>query len=167
MADLYVTYFGRAVGINVDYRILEDAVNPVNASAEIYAGRPVVLDASGYVSPVTSDVPVYGLAKANKNSYIDETRGAYGAYGSGQMAVVVLGIVTVRHNVFYGSDGSENKVETYVTGLNYNYMDKLYVDTETGKITNDDTASNTFIGYCLSSISSSATDDAMRILLVK
>jgi len=112
-------YFGQAIGLNTKYRVLEDSTKAVDIAAVVYAGRAVSLEASGANAGMLLDagsvgnVRPYGLAKFNKNTYIDETSGAYGAYGSGQGTVVMNGIVSVQANAFVTDAGTEVIVPTF------------------------------------------------------
>lgn len=162
--------WGEPIGLNIDYRVLEDGTKDVNVDATIYAGRPVALNASSEVIPIDGTASgicaaaacVYGLAKANKCSYIDETYGAWGTYGSGRMTVVLQGLVTVRHNQFTKSDGSIATVKTYDDSKTYVPMTKLYVD-GAGRITNVGTYTNTELGIV--TVPPTATCEEMQILL--
>jgi len=136
-------------GINIDKPILEFADLAVDPTAEINAGSPVRVDpTSGLVVAVTTNVKIAGLSKSNKNVYVDETFGSFGAYGSGKLAFVVKGICTVRHNYFINSAGAIVTVKTFDDTQTYAPMAPLYVDGN-GLITNDNTFANSILGYVL------------------
>jgi hypothetical protein len=152
-------------GITVNYRILEDATKLVKSDAVIYAGRAVTMDpTTGLIIAGGGNVRTYGLAKSNKNSYVDETKGSFGAYGSGKMTTVLKGLVTVRPNYFVASDETIAKIKVYDDTIlaTYQYLQALYVDTN-GLITNVTTQGNTLLGYCTKPPTS--TDETMEISL--
>jgi len=166
--------FGKPIAIYTRYKLLEDATKLAKSDAEIFSARPVTLDENGEVIPVTSNVKVYGLAKANKNQYSDEVSDSYGMYGSKRMTVVVMGIVEVQHNIVTDNEGNETQIDTYDTAQTYSVMDPLYVvtsGTKVGQITNQLVTSGqgqndkTFLGYVL--VPPTATDSTMQILLLK
>ena len=77
--------FGKQIPVYTRYRVLEDASKEVDTTKTFFAGLPVTIDtiASGQkLIPVAADVKVYGLAKFQKNSYIDEVVDDFGFYGS-------------------------------------------------------------------------------------
>ena len=156
------TSFGKPIAVYNRYKVLEDSTKQVKSGVTIYSGRPVTLSTAhdaydGQIIPVTTDMPVYGLAKNNYNVYSDEVAGtSTGMYGSGNVTVIVEGIVDVTPNVFTLTDGSIVTVANYNTNsLTYYPWDKLYVEvangtyagqiTKTGASTNDET----FLGWCL------------------
>jgi len=150
-------------GINVDKSILEFSDLPVDPNATINAGSPVTIDpTSNKIVAVTSDVKCFGLSKSNKNAYVDETYGSFGAYGSGRLTVVVKGIVTVRFNYFIDSSGALVTVKTFDDSKTYVPMQELYVDSS-GLITNVNTLSNTKLGYVL--VPPTSTSKVMQFVL--
>jgi hypothetical protein len=167
--------FGKTIGVFVRMKGIEDSTKTVTTTATIYAGRPVTLHAAvdanqGNVEDITSEVMVYGLAKFQKNSYVDEVVDDFGFYGSRKGTVILSGIVEVTHNVFTDNVGTETTVKTYDDAQTYAPMQPLYVElTDTakiGQITNVTTTANnaTFLGYCLAS---DATNKVLQILLAK
>jgi len=91
-------------GINIEKALLEWNDATVTAAVTINAGGCVRLDSTtgpATLVPVTTDVKVLGLAKSNKNIYVDEVGGALGGiYGSGKMGVIIKGIVTLMSNYY-------------------------------------------------------------------
>ncbi|MEM7827537.1 MAG: hypothetical protein QXD72_02400 [Candidatus Aenigmatarchaeota archaeon] len=162
--------FGKPIATYTRFKLLEDSTKPCNVDAVIYSGRPVTLNADGEVVPVTANKTVYGLAKSNKNQYIDEVFDPRGMYGSGKIAVVVLGIVDVYHNIYTLQDGTEVKIDNFDTAQTYNVMDPLYVELtneeKIGIITNvtDENNDKTFLGYVLEV---GANKEFLQILLCK
>jgi len=163
-----IANFGESIALQIRYKVLEDATKDVKSDAVIYSGRPVQLTADG-VKEVDANVRPYGLAKANKNSYIDETSNSFGMYGSGKLTVVCNGIVEVSHNVYEVGDTSVT-VKVYDDAQSYNVGDKLYVElTDAGKlgmITNQVSSGvndNTYLGIVTKAPSSS--DPVMQIRL--
>lgn len=129
-----VSTFGRAIGINPDNVILEDSTKMVNtATADIIAGRPVLLEDAGIRALTASDnVAIWGLAKFTKNAYIDETRNSYGMYGGGKGTVILKGMVSVRDVSFIKADDTEDVVSTFDTSLTYHVGESLYVNLDAG-----------------------------------
>jgi hypothetical protein len=122
------------------------------------------------VEDITAEVIVYGLAKFQKNSYVDEVVDDFGFYGSKKGTVIVSGIVEVTHNVFTDSVGTETTVKTYDDAQAYAPMAPLYVEltdtTKIGQITSVTTSANngTFLGYVLGI---DTTNKVLQILLAK
>jgi hypothetical protein len=152
--------FGKQIPIYVRYKVLEDATKEVTVASTFFAGGPVSIDTtSGKLVPTGSDVKVYGLAKFQKNTYLDEVTGTSpsGIYGSGRGTVVVKGIVDLMTTmVFTLSDGSTHTTTLVnATGLANNQL--LYVDdaaTSDGNYPLAVTAqttwtTNSFVGYVL------------------
>jgi len=136
-------------GINVDYRAMEDSTKYVDPSAVLYPGRPVRLTSTSLVKNSDGSTITFGLAKSNKNSYVDDTFGEFGAYGSGKMSVVVLGMVTVRPNLYVKSDGTIDTINVWDTTKTYLVNDYLYCNAS-GLITNDSTGvTGSKFGYVL------------------
>jgi hypothetical protein len=155
-------------GIQIDHPVLEISTLYAGSVNNMTAGQPVTLDATsgddrGKIVAVSGNVKVLGLAKSNKNQYIDETLGYTGIYGSGKMAVQCKGIVTVRPSYFLNPDDSVSTVMiwdgTIVSGLNT--MTKLYATAASLISTN--AMSNTYIGFVLKS--PTASDFALQIYL--
>ena len=176
--------FGRAIGINMDKLVLSDSQRTVKEDAVVYAGRPVALDSSSLVVDFGNDatsggagnVRIYGLARANKNSYINEAKGATGAYGSGQIDVAIMGLATLRDNVFSQTGSSTDVTKpTFDSALTYAVGEELWVNlgadaAKRGLITNvkvtsgGDQNDSTFVGYVVRP--PSASDTSMTILLL-
>jgi hypothetical protein len=156
-------------GIQADRSVLEISTILAGSPLNITAGQPVTLDVSGTADQgkivlVQGNVKVLGLAKSNKNQYIDETLGYTGIQGSGKMATQCKGIVTVRPSIFLDSStGNTITVSiwdgTIVAGLNP--MTKLYA-TAAGLISTN-YMSNTYIGQVLHA--PTASSFALQILL--
>ena len=169
------TSFGKPIAVYNRYKVLEDATKPVKVGQTIYSGRPVTLSSAhdaydGQVITVAANGPVYGLSKDNMNTYSDEVMGtSTGMYGSGNVTVIVEGIVDITPNVFTLTDGSQVTVPTYVTAATYYPWDKLYVELTdagtTGQITKAGVTANdeTFLGWVL--VPPAATNATMQILL--
>lgn len=171
------TEFGKAVAIYPRYTVLEDSTKSVKLDGgAIYAGRAVSLNATSELIPTTTNVAVYGLAKANFNTYRNEvTDTSFGIYGSGLMTVLVEGIVDVQHSTFPSStgDGSYTTVKTYDDTLTFTPGEKLYVTisgAKAGQLTNvkvatatDDRNDNTLVGTVL--VAPATAGASMQILL--
>jgi hypothetical protein len=154
--------FGKQIPIYVRYRVLEDSTKEVDVTKTFFAGGPVTIDtiANGQkLIPVAADGPVYGLAKFQKNTYLDEVTGTQpsGIYGSFRGTVIVRGIVDLYTTmVFTLSDGSTHTT-TLVNVTNLALMNLgLYVDdaaTADGNYPlcySSETAwTKTFVGYAL------------------
>jgi hypothetical protein len=150
----FIGTFGRGLGINPDEVKLEDATKMVFINdLGVYGGSPMTLVANSGVSTLASwaklaaaalplNVPVYGVAKFQKNSYADETFDKTGLYGSGKGTVIQLGRVSLYNNVFRTADNGVVQVfafDSSITG--YVPMQKLYVNCDVtnphfGQITN-------------------------------
>ena len=168
--------FGKAIAVFTRIKGMEDSTKTVKPTATIYSGRPVSLHAAadadqGSIEDITAEVIVYGLAKFQKNSYIDEVVDDFGFYGSKKGTVILSGVVEVTHNVF--SDpytGVETTVKTYDDAQSYAPMTPLYVEltdtTKIGQITSVTTSANngTFLGYALAL---DTTNKVLQILLAK
>lgn len=177
--------FGRAIGINMDKLVLSDSQRSVKDTAVIYAGRPVALDSNSLVVDYGNDatsggagnVRISGLARANKNAFVNEASGSFGMFGSGQIDIAIMGIATLKANVF--SSTSDSNVDltkpTFDESLTYAVGDSLWVDqgsdaTKRGLINNVKLTSgaaqndNTFVGYVVRP--PSASDSSMTILLL-
>jgi len=158
--------WGRKIGITVKSPVYISVSLPPKSNAELYAGRPVTLDANGEVVPVTSNTEVLGLAKGHKNSYVNEVSDDYGMYGSGLITVVTSGLVEITPNYFTNVDGSETVVANYENDfLTASLMAKVYVNLTRGTLTtvSNDSNNKTFIGYLLRKPTSS--DPSCLILL--
>jgi hypothetical protein len=137
----FIGTFGRGLGINPDEVKLEDSTKFVFADdMGVYGGSPMTLVANSGVSTLTSwaklaaahlslNVPVYGIAKFQKNSYSDETFDKTGLYGSGKGTVIQLGRVSLYNNVFRTADNGIVQVFAFDNSItNYAPMDKMYVN---------------------------------------
>ena len=186
----FIGTFGRGIGLNPDEVKLEDSTKVVAASdVTVYGGTPMTLvDVSGVSTLVswgylaaqhlTLNVPMYGIAKFQKNAYADETFDKTGLYGSGKGTVIQLGRVSLFNPVFRTSDNGIVQVFAFDTSItDYKPMDKLYVncdilDAHFGMITNDlvggtgATAANanTELGV-VSAYYASATQPVLEILV--
>jgi len=123
--------FGQQIPIYVRYRILEDSTKEVDTTTTIYAGLPLTLDTTSQkLIPVDAEVKVYGLAKFQKNSYMDEVTGTApsGIYGSYRGTVVAKGIVDVKTQmIFTISSGAEKTIDLVDTSSGLVPMAPLYV----------------------------------------
>ena len=157
--------FGKPIAVFNRYKVIEDSTKTVNTAAVIYSGRPVSLNASGELVAAATDALVYGLARFQKNTYVDEVVDDFGFYGSKKGTVIVEGIVEVTQNVFTDSVGTETTVKTYDDTLTYVPNEPLYVDitNTTYVITNVKDGANaaTFLGYVL------AIDTTNKVLQIK
>ena len=154
-------------GIQIDHSVLEISTILAGSVENITAGQPVTLDVSGTADQgkivvVPGNVKVLGLAKSNKNQYIDETLGYTGIYGSGKMAVQCKGLVVVRPSYFQTSLGIVTVQVwdgTIVAGLNP--LTKLYATT--AGLISTNVLSETYIGYVLQA--PTASDMSLRMCL--
>jgi hypothetical protein len=149
----FIGTFGRGLGINPDEVKLEDSTKMVfSDDLGVFGGSPMTLVANSGVSTLASwaklaaaslalNVPVYGIAKFQKNSYSDETFDKTGLYGSGKGTVIQLGRVSLYNNVFRTADNGIVQVFAFDNSItSYAPMDKLYVNCDVesahfGKIT--------------------------------
>jgi len=177
MIYMQASSFGKTIAVFNRIKGMEDSTKLVRPDAVIYSGRALSLrpnvDANqGTLQPTLSNILVYGLAKFQKNSYLDEVVDDYGFYGSKKGTVILSGIVEVTDNVFTDPAGVETTVHTYDTTLTYAPGQPLYVDLTSGDpaiigtITNVVGAPNdaTFLGYCLAV---DTTNKVLQILLAK
>jgi hypothetical protein len=163
--------FGRGIGLNPDDVKMEDSTKPVKVEdVYIYGGSPLAMfsDSGTFklaswghlnAASLTLNVKPYGIAKFNKNAYIDETFDSLGTYGSGKGTVIQLGRVSLLNNVFRTSDSGVQTVFAFDTAQTYTPMQALYVNCDNqsaafGKITNQlvstetaDRNDNTLVGY--------------------
>jgi hypothetical protein len=168
--------FGKTIAVFNRMKGLEDSTKTVKSDAVIYSGRPVTLyrtpgDDLGKIVPVTDEASrVYGLAKFQKNSYLDEVVDDFGFYGSKKGTVIVTGIVEVTHNVFTDPSGVETTVKNYDDAQTYLPMQGLFVEltnpAKLGMITNQASAANneTFLGFVLGI---DTTNAVLQIMLSK
>lgn len=178
--------FGRGIGLNPDDVKMEDATKVVKLEdVSVFGGVPMALindngtfKIASYKylvdNSVAANVLPYGIAKFNKNSYIDETFDRLGTYGGGKGTVIQLGRVSLCNNVFRTSEGGIVTEFAFDTSLTYTPMQKLYVNLDPaspalGKITNVlDGAVNlngdTFFGY-VANWYPSATQPVLEVLL--
>ena len=165
--------FGKSVALYVRYRVLEDSTKAPATGETIYAGNALYLHSDSTLKRVLTNVAVYGLAKANMNSYRNEVNDAsFGIYGSGLMTVVIMGIVDLTPSTFPNTDGSYTTVQSWDTSLTYHAGDSLYVQitgAKAGLLTNvkvvaaqADRNDNTFVGTVLLAPTDTT---AMQILL--
>jgi hypothetical protein len=160
--------WGRKIGIEVKSPAYIPISLPPKSDAVLYAGRPVTLNSDGEVVPVTSNTEVLGLVKVHKNSYVNEVSGDYGMYGSGQVTVIVSGLVEIAPNYFTAADGSEVVVDNYENDfLTASLMAKVYVNVTKGTLTTsvtNGTNEKTFVGYLLRK---PTADDPRCLILLK
>lgn len=148
--------------LQIDKPVLEFNDALVSPTFSIYCGNCVSLDAGGAVVPATTNVKVLGLAKVNKNAYVDETAGALGGiYGSGKMGVVVKGIVTLRHNYFQSaSTGAVTEVKTFAE-TSYTPMAALFQNAS-AQLSSSGAVSSVTVGFVLAY---SSTNKALQVFL--
>lgn len=178
--------FGRGIGINPDDVKMEDSTKIVKVEdTTIYGGMPLALYSDAGViklasfkyladNSIAANVKPYGIAKFNKNSYIDETFDQLGMYGSGKGTVIQLGRISLMNNVFRTSVGGVVKVFGFDSTLTYLPMQPLFVNLDTtsaacGKITNVEDAGGventaTLVGY-VANFFASATEPVLEILV--
>lgn len=126
------------MAINADFIVLEDGTKAkLTASEQIYEGSPLTLDATtGSLKLAAKADKVYGLSKLDSNNYRDFAFGESGAFGSGQLTVVIQGQVSVSPSVFNeievtthtGPTPSSTTVNLYDTSKTYVPGQPLYVD---------------------------------------
>jgi hypothetical protein len=114
----FAPFFGFPIGIEEKFPGLSDSTKAVNLSDyNIFAGRALQIVTSGanagLIGSVTVNAPCYGLSKINRNNYIDETAGAFGAYGSGQVTAILSAIVTVQSNAFTLDNETVQTVQSF------------------------------------------------------
>jgi ribosomal protein L30/L7E len=111
--------WGRSIGIEVKSTVsVVDCVSTVDQTKTFYAGRAVTIDStSKKLIPVEANLKPLGLAKFNKNTYVDETLNNYGMMGSGLGTTVMFGTVEVSPNYFTIADGTEVVVDNFVAGM--------------------------------------------------
>ena len=137
---------------------LEDGTRAKTAGAQVYEGQPVTLQSDDSLAPTAAGQKVYGICKTDSNQYRDLAFGEFGGYGSGQLTVIVEGIVLLGQSIFDQIEVYSNTttasapvtVKIYDDTKTYNVNDPLYVDAS-GLITNDGTVDHTsLLGFCLS-----------------
>lgn len=180
--------FGRGLGLNSDDVKLMDSTKAVaSTDTAIYGGSPLALAFLSTVPTVVSyaylndnsltlNVPMYGLAKFNKNIHQDDTSDTYGMYGGNKGSVIQMGRVSLINNVFRdNATGAITQVFAFDTAQTYTAMQKLYINLDPdsaafGKITNQLVPSGdhqndlTFLGY-VSAWYSSATQPVLEVLV--
>jgi len=157
--------------LNTDRRVLEDSCKVANASLVTVAGRPVALNSSSEIIAATASTKFYGLSKNDRNSFVDQVYGEFGAAGSGKLGVVKDGIVTVAPPEYSTVDGVST-LHVYDPNRLYTAGDDLFSNNQ-GLITNDSSVANgttsldstNFIGHV--NVAPSATDPRMEIDLNK
>lgn len=181
--------FGRGLGINPDDVKMEDATKLVKLEdTSIYGGSPLALINDAGVFKLASfkylmdealggNIKPYGLAKFNKNAYIDETFDQQGMYGSGKGTAIQLGRVTLMNNIFRTVAGGVTPKFGFVESItDYAPMQELYINLDVasadcGKLTNvkisavqADRNDNTLVGY-VANYFASATQPVLEVLL--
>jgi hypothetical protein len=125
------------------------------------------LNATGEVISATASTKVYGLSKNDKNSFVDQTFGEFGAAGSGKVGVVKGGIATVAPSEYSTVSGTST-LHVYDPNRIYAVNDDLFSNND-GLITNDPAVANgtssldssNFIGRV--NVAPTATDPRMEI----
>lgn len=181
--------FGRGIGVNPDDVKMEDATKIAKMEdVDVYGGSPLALfkdtdnvfKLASYKylvdNSIAANVKPYGLAKFNKNAYIDETFDKLGTYGSGKGTVMQLGRLSLMNNIFRTSDGGVEAVFSFDTTQTYLPMQALYVNLDStsaayGKITNQvvstetaDRNDGTLVGY-VANFFPSATQPVLEVIL--
>lgn len=132
------------MSLQATFIVLEDGTRAILAGQQIYQGNPLTLDsATGLLKVASATGPVYGLAKADANNYDNFAFGELGAFGSGQLTVLVRGIAVVNQSIYNQIDVESNTAPTsspvtvnvYDSTQNYLAMQPLYVNAS-GLITN-------------------------------
>ena len=128
------------MAINADFIVLEDGTKAKKAGEMVYEGSPLTLHTDGSLKLAGPTDKVYGLSKLDSNSYRDFAFGEFGAFGSGQLTVVVQGQVSVSPSIFNQIEittatlpvGSTVVVPLYDDSKDYVPGQALYVATVTG-----------------------------------
>lgn len=128
--------------------VLEDGLRTKKSGELLYAGQPVTLDTStGQLKAATATSKVYGLCKLDSNAFADFAFGEFGAFGSGQLTVVIQGVLLLGQSVYNEievnssttTSSAPTTVKVYDDSKTYAVGDELYVD-GTGLISNDNSA---------------------------
>jgi hypothetical protein len=107
--------------------VLEDGTRKkAAASADIFEGQALKINASGELEPAGKNDKVYGLSKLDSNAFRDFAFGEFGAFGSGQLTVVTRGILLIGQSVF-----NEVEVDTSTTTASAPTTVKLFDDAKT------------------------------------
>ena len=150
--------------LNAKYEVLLDSTKDVKDDAVIVAGRPVTLNADGLIIAADDTTSVYGLSKADKNQYRDDTYGEFGAYGSRKLSVLVKGLAEVAPSEYDDVD-LEISVTLHVydeTVVDYAIDDPIYVNSD-GKLSNVVAGSSVIVGKLVKV--PTGTDPVMEVLL--
>jgi len=106
--------------------VLEDGTRAKKAGTLVYEGQPVAIQADGTLAPAAATDKVYGLSKLDSNNYRDFAFGEFGAFGSGQLTVVLEGILSIGQSVF-----NQIEIDSSTTTASAPTTVKLYDDTKT------------------------------------
>jgi hypothetical protein len=153
------------MSMEASFIIQEDGTRAKKSGEMVYEGSPLTIDAStGKLKLAGATDKVYGLSKADSNTYRDFAWGEFGAFGSGQLTVLTRGIARVSHSVFNSVEvdssttpsSSPVTVKVYDDTKNYLAMQPLYVSAG-GLITNDGAGGkNSLLGKCLAPLAAGA-----------
>jgi hypothetical protein len=150
---------------------LEDSTKVASAGLVTVAGRPLALNSSGELIAAVASSKVYGLSKNDKNAFVDQSFGEFGAAGSGKVgAIMGRTIVTVSPSEYSTVDGVST-LNVYDPNRVYAPNDDLFANNQ-GLITNDSAVANgttsvdssNFLGRV--SIPPTPTDTRMEIDLM-
>jgi hypothetical protein len=106
--------------------VLEDGTRAKKAGTLVYEGQPVRIMPDGTLAPAIGTDKVYGLSKLDSNNYRDFAFGEFGAFGSGQLTVVLSGVMSIGQSVF-----NQIEVDSSTTTASAPVTVKLYDDTKT------------------------------------
>jgi hypothetical protein len=85
---------------SASFIVLEDGTRKKAAGSLITEGQAVKINASGELAPASAADKVYGIAKCDSNAFRDFAFGEFGAFGTGQLTVVVKGILLLAQSVY-------------------------------------------------------------------
>jgi hypothetical protein len=136
---------------------LEDGTRKKKSGTLITEGQAVKIDANGELAPATAAAKVYGIAKTDSNAFRDFAVGEFGAFGTGQLTVVVKGILLLSQSVYNQVEVDQNTttsaapttIKVFDDAQVYTPGEALYVDAG-GLITNQTGGGKaSLLGKCL------------------
>jgi hypothetical protein len=130
-----------------EFIVLEDGLRTKSYGVNITSGQPVSLNSLGQLVPATATSEVYGICKLDSNQFNDFAFGEFGAFGSGQLTVVLQGILLLAQSIYNEIEVTTQTttslapttIKVYDDTQSYNVNDALYVDSM-GLISNVNTA---------------------------
>ena len=143
---------------SASFIVLEDGSRKKASGASITEGQAVKIDSNGNIAPATAAAKVYGIAKVDSNAFRDFAFGEFGAFGTGQITVVVKGVLLLSQSVYNQvevdssttTSSAPTTIKVFDDTQTYAPGDALYVD-GSGLITNQTGAGkNSLLGKCLS-----------------